>query len=122
MTWGEQNSKKEAFDQMNYSIDRFVNFFYTAELYDVMPKKETYGLTEKYIGTWLKNQDRSKIILATKIAGRTSNVPSGPPGLDWIRKGPRLNEEHIFEAIENSLKRLNTENESLNALIFCGKV
>ena len=54
-------------------------------------------------------KDSSKIILATKIAGRTSNVPSGPPGLDWIRKGPRLNEEHIFEAIENSLKRLNTE-------------
>jgi aryl-alcohol dehydrogenase-like predicted oxidoreductase len=78
-------------------------------MYSVPPKEETYGLTEKYIGTWLKNQDRSKIILATKIAGRTSNVPSGPPGLDWIRKGPRLNEEHIFEAIENSLKRLNTE-------------
>ena len=109
MTWGQQNSEKEAHDQLSFAIERGINFIDTAEMYSVPPKEETYGLTEKYIGTWLKNQDRSKIILATKIAGRTSNVPSGPPGLDWIRKGPRLNEEHIFEAIENSLKRLNTE-------------
>ena len=109
MTWGQQNSQKDAHDQLSFAIERGINFIDTAEMYSVPPKEETYGLTEKYIGTWLKNQDRSKIILATKIAGRTSNVPSGPPGLDWIRKGPRLNEEHIFQAIENSLKRLNTE-------------
>ena len=109
MTWGQQNNEKEAHDQLSYASERGINFIDTAEMYAVPPKKETYGLTEKYIGTWLKNQDRSKIILATKIAGRTSNVPSGPPRLDWIRQGPRLNEEHIFQAIENSLKRLNTE-------------
>ncbi len=109
MTWGQQNNEKEAHDQLSYASERGINFIDTAEMYAVPPKKETYGLTEKYIGTWLKKQDRSKIILATKIAGRTSNVPSGPPGLDWIRQGPRLNEEHIFQAIENSLKRLNTE-------------
>ena len=109
MTWGQQNNEKEAHDQLSYASERGINFIDTAEMYAVPPKKETYGLTEKYIGTWLKNQDRSKIILATKIAGRTSNVPSGPPGLDWIRQGPRLNEEHIVQAIENSLKRLNTE-------------
>ena len=109
MTWGQQNNEKEAHDQLSYATEKGINFIDTAEMYAVPPKKETYGLTEKYIGSWLKNQDRSKIILATKIAGRTSNVPSGPPGLDWIRQGPRLNEEHIFQAIENSLKRLNTE-------------
>ena len=109
MTWGQQNNEKEAHDQLSYASERGINFIDTAEMYAVPPKKETYGLTEKYIGTWLKNQDRSKIILATKIAGRTSNVPSGPPGLDWIRQGPRLNEEHIVQAIENSLRRLNTE-------------
>ena len=109
MTWGQQNNEKEAHDQLSYASERGINFIDTAEMYAVPPKKKTYGLTEKYIGTWLKNQDRSKIILATKIAGRTSNVPSGPPGLDWIRQGPRLNEKHIFQAIENSLKRLNTE-------------
>ena len=109
MTWGQQNNEKEAHDQLSYASERGINFIDTAEMYAVPPKKETYGLTEKYIGTWLKNQDRSKIILATKIAGRTSNVPSAPPGLEWIRQGPRLNEEHIFQAIENSLRRLNTE-------------
>ena len=109
MTWGQQNNEKDAHDQLSYATEKGINFIDTAEMYAVPPKKETYGLTEKYIGTWLKNQDRSKIILATKIAGRTSNVPSGPPGLDWIRQGPRLNEEHIFQAIENSLRRLNTE-------------
>ena len=109
MTWGQQNNEKDAHDQLSYATEKGINFIDTAEMYAVPPKKETYGLTEKYIGSWLKNQDRSKIILATKIAGRTSNVPSGPPNLDWIRQGPRLNEEHIFQAIENSLRRLNTE-------------
>ncbi len=109
MTWGQQNSEKEAHDQLSFASERGINFIDTAEMYAVPPKEETYGLTEKYIGSWLKYHDRSKIIIATKVAGRTSNVPSGPPGLDWIRKGPRLSKEHIFEAIENSLKRLNTE-------------
>ena len=50
MTWGEQNSKEEAFAQMDFALDNGINFFDTAELYAVPPKKETYGLTEKYIG------------------------------------------------------------------------
>ena len=52
MTWGEQNSKEEAFAQMDFALDNGINFFDTAELYAVPPKKETYGLTEKYIGEW----------------------------------------------------------------------
>ena len=109
MTWGQQNSEQEAHEQLSFAIEKGINFIDTAEMYAVPPKKETYGLTETYIGTWLLNQDRSKIILATKLAGRTSNMPSGPPGLDWIRNGPRLNKNHIFEALHGSLKRLNTD-------------
>ena len=109
MTWGQQNNKEEAHNQLSFAIEKGINFIDTAEMYAVPPKKETYGLTETYIGSWLKNQDRSKIILATKISGRTSNVPSGPPSLDWIRNGPRLNKEHIFEALHASLNRLNTD-------------
>ena len=52
MTWGEPNSQEEAFEQMNYSIERGINFFDTAELYAVMPRKETYGKTEEIIGNW----------------------------------------------------------------------
>ena len=109
MTWGQQNNEEDAHNQLSFAIEKGINFIDTAEMYAVPPKKETYGLTETYIGSWLKNQDRSKIILATKISGRTSNVPSGPPGLDWIRNGPRLNKEHIFEALHASLNRLNTD-------------
>ena len=109
MTWGQQNNEEEAHNQLSFAIEKGINFIDTAEMYAVPPKKETYGLTETYIGSWLKNEDRSKIILATKISGRTSNVPSGPPGLDWIRNGSRLNKEHIFEALHASLNRLNTD-------------
>ena len=109
MTWGQQNNEEEAHEQLSFAIEKRINFIDTAEMYAIPPKKETYGLTETYIGSWLKNQDRSKIILGTKISGRTSNIPSGPPGLDWIRNGPRLNKEHIFEALHASLNRLNTD-------------
>jgi len=109
MTWGQQNSENDAHNQLSYAMEKGINFIDTAEMYAVPPKEDTYGLTEKYIGSWLKKEDRSKIIVATKVAGRTSNVPSGPPGLNWIRKGPRLNKKHIFEAIHDSLKRLQTD-------------
>ena len=102
MTWGTQNSEKEAFEQMDYSIDQGVNFFDTAELYSVPPTAESYGKTEVMIGNLFeKRNNRNKIILASKIAG---------PGLDWIRDGKKsYNEKHLAEAIDGSLKRLKTD-------------
>ena len=106
MTWGEQNSQNEAFDQMNYSIERGVNFFDTAELYAVMPRKETYGKTEEIIGNWfLEKKNRDKVILATKIASKSD-------GLEWIRKGSKnlgFDKKNLNEAIDSSLKRLKTD-------------
>ena len=106
MTWGEQNSQKEAFDQMNYSIERGVNFFDTAELYAVMPRKETYGKTEEIIGNWfLEKKNRDKVILATKIVSKSD-------GLEWIRKGSKnlgFDKKNLNEAIDSSLKRLKTD-------------
>ncbi len=106
MTWGEQNSQKEAFDQMNYSIEKGVNFFDTAELYAVMPRKETYGKTEEIIGNWfLEKKNRDKVILASKIASKSD-------GLDWIRKGSKhlgFDKKNLNEAIDSSLKRLKTD-------------
>ena len=106
MTWGEQNSQKEAFDQMNYSIERGVNFFDTAELYAVMPRKETYGKTEEIIGNWFQEKkNRDKVVLATKIVSKSD-------GLDWIRKGSKylgFDKKNLNEAIDSSLKRLKTE-------------
>ena len=79
MTWGEQNSQEDAFQQMNYALENGVNFWDTAELYAIPPKKSTYGKTEEVIGNWFKKTNkRDEVILATKVAG---------PGLDWIRGG-----------------------------------
>ena len=81
MTFGEQNTQSEGFEQMDYAFEKGVNFFDTAEIYPVMPRKETYGKTEKIIGNWFKERrNRDKIILASKIASKSE-------GLEWIRKG-----------------------------------
>ena len=106
MTWGEQNSLDEAFDQMDYSVERGINFFDTAELYSVMPRRETYGRTEEIIGEWFKQKkNRSKIILASKIASKSD-------GLDWIRKGSKslgFDKVNLNKAIDSSLRRLKTD-------------
>lgn len=102
MTWGEQNTQEEAFEQMDYALEQGVNFFDAAELYPVPPKKDTYGETERIIGAWFNtSKKRDDIILATKVTGRS--------GMEWIRGGPRLNETHITQAVEGSLKRLQTD-------------
>ncbi len=106
MTFGEQNTQEEGFDQMDYAFERGVNFFDTAELYAVMPRKETYGKTEEIIGNWLKEKkNREKIILASKIASKSD-------GLEWIRGGAEklgFDKVNMNAAIDASLKRLKTE-------------
>ena len=70
MTYGEQNTESEGFEQMDYAMEKGINFFDTAELYAIPPKQKTYGKTEEIIGNWFtKRNNRKKIILATKIAG-----------------------------------------------------
>lgn len=102
MTWGRQNSENEAFEQMDYSLDKGVNFFDTAELYPVPATPDRYADTEKIIGNWiLSRNSRDKIILASKIAG---------PG-DYtahIRK-TGYKGKSIEEAVNGSLKRLKTD-------------
>ena len=102
MTWGTQNTEKDAFEQMDYAISQGINFFDTAELYSVPPNAESYGKTEIMIGNWFKqNKNRDKIILASKIVG---------PGCSWIRGGKNnYDEKKIGEAIDGSLKRLKTD-------------
>lgn len=103
MTWGQQNSEAEGHEQMDLAVASGINFFDTAEMYPVPPKGETQGRTEEIIGTWFhKTGKRQDIVLATKVAG---------PG-DWmthIRNGPRLDRAHIREAINSSLRRLQTD-------------
>jgi aryl-alcohol dehydrogenase-like predicted oxidoreductase len=103
MTYGQQNTREDAQEQLDYAISQGVNFIDTAEMYPVPGKAETQGKTEEYIGHWLIKQQRDKIIIATKVAGTN-------PRLTWIRGGKnRLDRANIMEAIEASLKRLQTD-------------
>ena len=104
MTWGEQNTQAEAFEQIEYAKNAGINFIDTAEMYPVPPKAETYASTERYIGNWFKERgDRADWILASKIAGPGN-------GIDYIRDGNlKHNRTHIVQALDASLKRLQTD-------------
>ena len=101
MNWGSNNTEAEGHRQMDYALDRGVNFIDTAEMYAVPPSAEHYGNSERVIGTWLKaRSNRDKVIIATKVAGPDER-------LDFIRDGkPRLNRWHMERALDDSLKRL----------------
>ena len=96
MTWGTQNTEKDAFEQMDYAVSQGINFFDTAEIYSVPPTSDSYGKTEMMIGNWFeKRKNRDKIILASKVAG---------PGCDWIRGGGNnfISIFSFFEPIANN--------------------
>lgn len=102
MTFGEQNTEQDAFSQLDYALERGVNFIDTAEMYPVPPKADTQGSTEQYIGNWLKKSGkREKVVLATKIAG-PRNVP-------YIRDNMSLDRRNVHQAIDDSLQRLQTD-------------
>ena len=103
MTWGEQNTQEEGFEQMDYALDHGVNFWDTAEIYSIPMRKETYGETERIIGNWFqKTNKRNKVVIATKVCGKTSNT--------YIRGGGNnFGEKKITKALEESLKRLKTD-------------
>jgi len=103
MTWGEQNSEKEAHAQLDLALDRGVNFIDTAEMYPVPPRAETYGRTETYIGNWLKaRKNRDRVVLATKVVGQAR--------FSYVRGGTHcLDRQNIEAAVEASLRRLSTD-------------
>jgi len=103
MTWGEQNTEAEGHAQMDYALERGINFFDTAEMYSVPPRAETQGSTERIIGSWFKaRNNRDKVILASKVSGRGQAT--------WLRGEPtELNRKQIAAAIEASLQRLQTD-------------
>lgn len=104
MTFGEQNTEADAHSQLDYALERGINFIDTAELYPVMPRAETQGATERMIGSWLKKSGRRQdIILASKIAGPSIHAT-------WIRKGEsNFDRKNLRVAIEASLQRLQTD-------------
>ncbi|CAN7464275.1 aldo/keto reductase [Pararhizobium sp. LjRoot235] len=102
MTWGSQNPESEAHEQLDYALGQGINFIDTAELYPVTPlSAETQGRTEAYIGTWLKARGkRDDVVVATKVAG---------PGRPYIRGGSPMSPATMRIALDESLKRLQTD-------------
>ena len=103
MTFGEQNTESEAHDQLNFSLENGVNFIDTAEMYPVPPNAKTQGLTEKYIGSWLKkSNNRHNVIIASKVTGPA-------PDFSYIRNSLKIDKKNIEQAITKNLQRLNTD-------------
>ncbi|MET1415986.1 aldo/keto reductase [Roseibium sp. HPY-6] len=105
MTWGEQNSEAEGHSQMDYAFDAGINFFDAAELYPIPAKRETQGRTERIIGSWFqKSGHRDKVVMATKVVGRTV--------MDWFRENGETGElkrSQIEFAVDRSLRNLQTD-------------
>lgn len=114
MTWGQQNTEAEGHEQMDYALEQGVNFFDTAELYSIPPKRGTQGSTERIIGTWFRaRNNRDKVILASKVVGRSE--------MDWFRRDgspSRLTRAQMTEALDGSLARLGTDYIDLYQLHF----
>jgi aryl-alcohol dehydrogenase-like predicted oxidoreductase len=105
MTWGIQNSEAEGHAQMDLALDRGITFWDTAEMYPVPPGAKTHGGTETIIGSWFqKRGGRDRIVLASKIMG------AARAGFEWVRDGRnRLDAPNITRAVEDSLRRLQTD-------------
>ena len=102
MTYGQQNTEAEAHEQLSYALDQGVNFIDTAEMYSIPGRKETQGSTERYIGSWLKDQKREDLVVATKITGPM-------PYFNYLRDNLGFSREVIHSALDQSLKRLQTD-------------
>lgn len=101
MTWGQQNNQADADQQIEYALEKGINFIDTAEMYSIPPKAETQGATETIIGNWFQKNPsrRDELVLASKTTGN---------GIAWVRDGRDVTGESIKQAVDGSLKRLQT--------------
>ena len=114
MTWGGQNSERDAHLQLDFALDHGINFIDTAEMYPVPPAASTYARTETYLGSWLAQHKREQLVLASKVAG--------PGRRDWVRGGrTELTRENITGALEDSLARLKTDYLDLYQIHWPGR-
>lgn len=101
MTWGQQNTAAEGHAQLDMAVDQGINFIDTAEMYPVPASADTQGSTETILGQWLKQRDRSSLIVASKVAGHSN--------MHWIRNGGGLDAANIQAACDTSLQRLQCD-------------
>ena len=102
MTFGTQTDEKDAHRQIDMALEAGINLVDTAEMYPVNPvRAETVGKTEEIVGRWISSSGRrDEIVLATKITGANGGFCRGGRGIDA---------GSIAEAIEGSLRRLQTD-------------
>ncbi len=121
MTFGEQTNKKETFKILDYAFDNGINFFDTAEMYPVYPKKLTQGRSEKYLGEWMsKKKLRSNVVISTKVSSSNKDG-TGASNLSWLRGGKKnlnFQKKNLNKAVNLSLKRLKTDYIDLYHLHF----
>lgn len=114
MTWGEQNTEAEGHAQLDLAVDRGINLIDAAEIYPIPPRAETQGRTEQILGNWLKARgNRDRLVIATKVSGRSNST--------WLRPGgetPKLDRTNIHYAVDQSLRRLQTDYIDLYQLHF----
>jgi aryl-alcohol dehydrogenase-like predicted oxidoreductase len=108
MTWGVQNTEAEAHAQLDYALERGVNFIDTAEMYPVPPTAETQGRTDRYIGSWLAGRRREDVVLASKVSGYGRQTYLRADG-----SLPRVDAKNIQESVDASLARLGTDHLDL---------
>jgi len=108
MTWGEQNTEREAHEQIDYALDCGVTLIDAAEMYPVPPRPETQGQTERFIGSWLAQHraQRERIVLATKMTG-PARQPHNPRHIRG--EGNQFDRKNLTEALDGSLERLQTD-------------
>ena len=105
MTFGNQNTEAEAHAQLDYAIERGINFIDTAEMYPIGGNAQIVGSTERHIGSWLHkigSAQRQKLVIATKIAGPHR-------GMEYIRQPLDFSKKSIHDAVNLSLKYLQTD-------------
>ena len=105
MTFGDQCDEALSFEIMDRAFDAGIDFYDAAEMYPVPPRAETFGVTEEYVGRWMKTKPRDAVLIATKITG---------PGHGWfvppVRHGMTMLDRHaIIRAVDDSLTRLQTD-------------
>jgi aryl-alcohol dehydrogenase-like predicted oxidoreductase len=107
MTWGEQNTEAQAHSQLDLAVERGVNLIDVAEMYPVPPKAETQGLSERYLGSWLKKSGkRDQLLIATKATG-PARKPHNPR---HIRGGiNNFDRKGLTDALHGSLDRLQLD-------------
>lgn len=102
MTFGQQNTENDAHKQLNYAVEKGINFIDTAEMYPIPGRNETQGSTERFIGSWLKDQKREELVVGTKVTGPM-------PYFSYIRENLDFSKKIIHDALHKSLSRLQTD-------------